>query len=142
MPKVNDTKNVVDCLWKAYQFTDELAPYMEWMEDMKSKSTRDINTNSASQTEEHIEKHEKNMDQMDKKKKSVMEQITKGEKILIDPKSPKFLDGHVNKLKSLWTECNSEAENRLGSLKGKRKVLMPRFFLRYTNYIDMIYKLH
>jgi uncharacterized protein Smg (DUF494 family) len=73
MPKVNDTKNVVDCLWKAYQFTDELAPYMEWMEDMKSKSTRDINTNSASQTEEHIEKHEKNMDQMDKKKKSVME---------------------------------------------------------------------
>ena len=64
MPKVYDTKNVVDCLWKAYQFTDELAPYMEWMEEMRSKSTRDINTNSAAQTEEHIEKHEKCMDQV------------------------------------------------------------------------------
>ena len=118
MPKVNDTKNVVDCLWKAYQFTDELAPYMEWFEDMRSKSSREINTDSASQTEEHIEKQEKYMDQMDKKKKSVLDQTAKGEKILADPKSPKFLEGHVNKLKSLWLESNKAAEERLAGLKG------------------------
>ena len=54
MPKVNETKNAVDCLWKAYQFTDELAPYMDFMEDMRSKSSRDINSDSSSDTEEHI----------------------------------------------------------------------------------------
>ncbi len=119
MPKVNDTKNVVDCLWKAYQFTDELAPYMEMMEDMRSKSTRDINSDSAAQTEEHIEKQEKYLDQMDKKKKGVLEQIAKGEKILADPKSPKFLEGHVNNMKALWMEANKSAEDRLTLLKGK-----------------------
>ena len=119
MPRISDTKNVVDCLWKAYQFTDELAPYMEFLEDMRSKSTRDINTNSSNETEEHIEKQEKYMDQIDKKKKTVMEQILKGEKILANPKSPKFLDGHVNKLRSLWDEANSTSEERLQALKGQ-----------------------
>lgn len=117
MPRISDTKNVVDCLWKAYQFTDELAPYMEFLEDMRSKSTREINTNSSHETEEHIEKQEKYMDQIDKKKKTVMEQISKGEKILANPKSPKFLDGHVNKLRSLWDEANLTSEERLQALK-------------------------
>jgi len=117
MPRISDTKNVVDCLWKAYQFTDELAPYMEFLEDMRSKSTRDINTNSSNETEEHIEKQEKYMEQIDKKKKTVMEQISKGEKILVNPKSPKFLDGHVNKLRSLWDEANITSEQRLQALR-------------------------
>ena len=56
---------------------------------------------------------------MDKKKKPTMEQIAKGEKILADPKSPKFLDGHVNKLRGLWEEANRTAEERLASLKGE-----------------------
>ena len=50
---------------------------MEFLEDMRGKSTRDINTNSSNETEEHIEKQEKYMDQIDKKKKTVMEQISK-----------------------------------------------------------------
>ena len=73
---------------------------------------------AGSQTEEHIEKQEKYLDQMDKKRKSVMDQIAKGEKILADPKSPQFLDTHVEKLKSLWVETNKESENRLNALKG------------------------
>ena len=32
---------------------------MEFLEDMRGKSTRDINTNSSNETEEHIEKHDK-----------------------------------------------------------------------------------
>ena len=105
-------------MWKAYQFTDELAPYMEWIEDMRSKSTRGLNTNSSAETEEHIEKQDKYMDQMDKKKKSVTEQTSKGEKILANPKSPKFLEGHVCKLKTLWSETTTAAEERLAALKG------------------------
>ena len=59
MTSISDTKNVVDALWKSYQFTDELAPLMEWLEEMVSKSTREINSNSAAQTEEIQEKQEK-----------------------------------------------------------------------------------
>ncbi len=118
MPKVEETKGVVDCLWRAYQFTDELAPYFEFLEEMRSKSTRDVNSNGAAQTEEHIEKHEKYMDQMDKKKKSVIDQQAKGEKIMANPKSPKFLEGHLNKLKGLWEEASGSANSRLAALKG------------------------
>merc|ERR1712117_31204 len=50
-------------------------------------------------------------------KKTVMEQISKGEKILANPKSPKFLDGHVNKLRSLWDEANVTSEQRLQALR-------------------------
>jgi len=119
MPKVNDTKNVVDCLWRAYQFTDEMAPYMEFLEDFRSKSTRDVMTDSAPSTEELTDKHEKCMDQMDKKRKGVLDFTARGEKILADPKSPKFLEGHVGKLKALWVEANEAAETRLKDLKGK-----------------------
>lgn len=119
MPRIDDTKKAVDCLWKAYQFTDELAPYMEFMEDVRSKSCKDIVSNSASETEDHIEKHEKCMDHMDKKRKSILDQLSKGEKILVDPKSPKFLEGHVNKMKTLWETAQSSATERLRALKGK-----------------------
>ena len=131
---------------------------LEWFEDMRSKSSREINTDSANQTEEHIEKQEKYMDQMDKKKKSVLDQTAKGEKILADPKSPKFLEGHVNKLKTLWLESNKAAEERLAGLKGNKiifktnkkifdltiSVLFERFFYSYllalhANYTCMFY---
>ena len=62
-----------------------------------------------------------------KSKKSVTEQIAKGEKILADPKSPKFLDGHVNKLRAIWEETNTAAQNRLQALKGNE---MNGFYLR------------
>lgn len=117
MPKIDDTKKAVDCLWKAYQFTDELAPYMDWMEETRSKSTRDVNSNGAPDTEDLIDKQDKLLHQVDQKKKSVLEQIAKGEKILADPKSPKFLDGHVNKMKGLWDEANKVTVDRLQTLK-------------------------
>ena len=59
------------------------------------------------------------MDQIDKKKKSILDQTAKGEKIMVDPKSPKFLEGHVNKLKALWVEANKCADERLALLKGE-----------------------
>jgi len=117
MLRVNDTKNVVDCLWKSYQYTDELTPLMEWLEESVSKSTREINSSSAGETEEHQERQEKILDQLDKKRKAVMDQKTKGEKILTDPKAPKFLYSHLDKLNALWTEANKAAEDRLKALK-------------------------
>jgi hypothetical protein len=117
MPKIAETKNIVDALWKSYQFTDELAPLMEWLEEMVSKSTREINSNSASQTEEIQEKQEKIIDQLDKKKKVVVEQQTKGEKLTQDPKAPKFLITYIDRLKALWVDANKQAENRLAALK-------------------------
>ena len=121
--KTNDTKKAVDALWKAYQFTDELAPLMEWIEESISKSTREINTNSASQTEELQEKQEKVLDQIDKKRKTYTESKTKGEKLMTDPKAPKFLQSHIDKLNEMWKQANNEAENRLKQLKGMYVVL-------------------
>ena len=118
MEKVNETKNVVDALWKSYQYTDELQPVMEWLEENISKSNREINSSSASQTEDHQEKQEKVLDQLDKKRKTVIEQRQKGEKILTDPRAPKFLQGHLDKLNGLWKEANRAGEERLQQLKG------------------------
>ena len=51
------------------QYTDELTPHMEWLTEKKVLATRDINSNSAGETEELIEKQEKVIDQLDKKRK-------------------------------------------------------------------------
>jgi len=117
MARVHDTKNIVDVLWKAYQYTDELTPLMEWLEENVSKSTREINSSSAAETEEHQERQEKVLDQLDKKRKAVMDQKEKGDKILKDPKAPKFLHSHMDKLNALWADANKCAESRLKQLK-------------------------
>ena len=66
-----DTKKACDSLWKSYQYTDELTPHMEWLTEKKVLATRDINSNSAGETEELIEKQEKVIDQLDKKRKVI-----------------------------------------------------------------------
>ena len=50
-------------------------------------------------TDELIDKHASIMRIMENKKKTVEEFIVKGEKLMEDPKSPKFLETHVSKLK-------------------------------------------
>ena len=52
-----------------FQYTDELTPHMEWLTEKKVLATRDINSNSAGETEELIEKQEKVIDNLDKKRK-------------------------------------------------------------------------
>ena len=77
--------------FSSFQYTDELTPFLEWLEESIAKSTREINSNSVAETEEIMTRHEKNLDQLDKKKKVYMEQKTKAEKLANDPKSPKFM---------------------------------------------------
>ena len=90
---------------------------MEWLEESITKSTREIQSNSVAETEQILERHEKNLDQLDKKKKVFMDQKSKGEKLLNDPKAPKFLNGHMDRLNGLWKEANNKGEDRLEDLK-------------------------
>jgi len=101
LPRIADTKLVVDSLWKSYQFTDELAPHMEWLQEKRQLAVRDINTNGAGETEDHIEKQEKVLDQLDKKRKVILELIAKGMKLKDDPKAPVFLEREVTNMKTL-----------------------------------------
>ena len=94
------------------QYTDELAPLVEWLEDNIVKSTREINSNSVAQTEEILERHEKNLNALDKKKKTYMDQKTKGDKLASDPKAPKFLSGQLDRLTGLWKEANNKGDDR------------------------------
>jgi hypothetical protein len=59
----------IQCRIFFVQYTDELAPHMEWLTEKRVLATRDINSNNAAQTEELIEKQEKVLDILDKKRK-------------------------------------------------------------------------
>lgn len=117
LPKVADTKKACDSLWKSYQYTDELTPHMEWLTERKVLATRDINSNSAGETEELIEKQEKVIDTLDKKRKVFQEVISKGSKLKDDPKCPVFLGVEVKRASDLWTETNNLALDRLDRLR-------------------------
>jgi len=117
VPKVSETKLAVDSLWKAYQYTDELTPHMEWLLEKKVLATRDINSNSAGETEDLIEKQEKVLDQLDKKRKVFQEILSKGTKLKDVPKCPAFLGIEVKKASELWEETNKIALDRLNRLR-------------------------
>ena len=72
---------------------------MEWLEESIAKSTREINSNSVAETEEIMTRHEKNLDQLDKKKKVYLEHKGKAEKLAQDPKAPKFMQVQINSVK-------------------------------------------
>ena len=73
------------------------------------------------------------IDQLDKKKKVVVEQQTKGEKLTQDPKAPKFLITYIDRLKALWVDANKQAEKRLTALKGK----LDRFYNKDYNCLEL-----
>lgn len=115
--KVTDTKTVADSLWQGYNFTDELTPHVEWVEDKKTLANRDINSNSAGETEELIEKQEKVIDQLDKKRKVYQAILDKGTALMNKPKSADFLGREVKRATDLWKETNNTALDRLQRLK-------------------------
>ena len=94
------------------QYTDELTPLVEWLEDSKMKSTKELSSNSVAQTEEILERHEKNLNALDKKKKVYTDNKTKGEKLKTDPKCPPFLPVQLNLLNTTWKEANDLGDNR------------------------------
>jgi len=116
-PSINETKLVTDMLWKAYEFTDDLVPLLEFTNEQLGATTREIFTGSVSQTEEIIDKHLKVMDKIDKKKKDVRDIITKGEKLTEMAKAPPFLGEKLAEMKGLWEKTTETAKKRLDDLK-------------------------
>ena len=70
------------------------------------------------ETEEIMTRHEKNLDQLDKKKKVYLEQKGKAEKLAQDPKAPKFMQVSTFK-KSFW---NSQRARKFKKVHAKKLV--------------------
>ena len=75
------------------------------------------------QTEEHIEKQDKVLNSLDNKRRMVTDFMAKGEKLMQDPNCPKFLEGHVHKLKEAWEDTNQKAQERKKALAGKKHLI-------------------
>ena len=80
------------------------------------RSVKEIQSGNSEMTEEHIEKQDKVLNSLENKRKMVMDFIAKGEKLMQDPNCPKFLDGHVKKLREAWDDTNEKAQVRKKAL--------------------------
>merc|ERR1712024_118001 len=116
IPKVQETMVKTECYWKCYSYGDDLIPIFEFIDDLRNRSVKELFSANSEQTEEHIEKQDKVLNQLENKRKMVMEFISKGEKLMEDPNCPKFLDGHVKKLKEAWEDTNEKAQTRKKAL--------------------------
>ena len=116
IPKIQETLIKTECYWKCYSYGDDLIPIFEFIDDLRNRSVKEVFSANGEQTEEHIEKQDKVLNQLENKRKMVMEFISKGEKLMEDPNCPKFLDGHVKKLKEAWEDTNEKAQTRKKAL--------------------------
>merc|ERR1719323_1385463 len=92
--------------------------FIEFIDDLRNKSVKELISGNSEQTEEHIEKQDKVLNSLENKRKMVMDFIDKGKKLMEDPNCPKFLDGHVKKLKEAWEDTNEKAQVRKKALAG------------------------
>merc|ERR1712038_325180 len=116
LPKIQDTLVKTKCYWKCYSYGDDLIPIFEFIDDLRNRSVKELVCGSSEQTEEHIEKQDKVLNSLENKRKMVMDFIAKGEKLMQDPNCPKFLDGHVKKLREAWDDTNEKAQTRKKAL--------------------------
>jgi hypothetical protein len=56
------------------------------------------------------------LNSLENKRKMVLDFIAKGEKLMQDPNCPKFLEGHVKKLREAWEDTNEKAQIRKKAL--------------------------
>jgi len=103
IPRVTETQVKSEVFWKCYEYGDDLIQIFEFIGDTEA-------------TEELMDKHGSIMRIMENKRKTVEEFIVKGEKLMEDPKSPKFLETHVNKLKEAWDVAQQKAQERKDAL--------------------------
>ena len=116
IPKIQETLVKTECYWKCYSYGDDLIPIFEFIDDLRNRSVKELFSANSEQTEEHIEKQDKVLNQLENKRKMVMDFISKGEKLMEDPNCPKFLEGHVKKLKEAWDDTNEKAQTRKKAL--------------------------
>merc|ERR1711936_970021 len=113
IPTVLKTQVKVDLYWKCYAFGDELKPHIEFLDGIMLSSTRDIAPSCIENVEELIERQEKSLSQLETKRSIVQDLITKGKQLMENPDKPKFLDGHVGRIKEGWDETKEKASARL-----------------------------
>jgi len=113
IPTVSATTVKVDLYWKCYAFGDEMNPHIEFLDGIMLSSTRDIAPSCIENVEELIERQEKSLSQLTTKKSIVFDLITKGKQLMENPDKPKFLDGHVGRIKDGWDETQNKASARL-----------------------------
>jgi len=116
IPRVTETQVKSEVFWKCYEYGDDLIQIFEFIDDQRAKSVRDVIIGDPEATEELQDKHGSIMRIMENKRKTVEEFIVKGEKLMEDPKSPKFLETHVNKLKEAWDVAQQKAVERKDAL--------------------------
>merc|ERR1711931_459419 len=116
IPKIQETLVKTECYWKCYSYGDDLIPIFEFIDDLRNRSVKELFSANSEQTEEHIEKQDKVLNQLENKRRMVMDFISKGEKLMEDPNCPKFLEGHVRKLKEAWEDTNEKAQCRKKAL--------------------------
>lgn len=116
IPKVSETQVKSEVFWKCYEYGDDLIQIFEFIDDQRAKSVRDVIIGDTDATEELMDKHASIMRIMENKRKTVEEFIGKGERMLEDPKSPMFLENHVNKLKEAWEVAQQKAGERRDAL--------------------------
>ena len=93
-----------------------MIPIFEYIDDLRSRTIREVFSSNQEQTEELIEKHDKVINLLDSKRKTVLEFVSKGEKLIKDPFCPQFLQGHVKKLQDACEDTSSKAQNLKKSL--------------------------
>merc|ERR1711884_989506 len=120
IPKIQETLVKTECYWKCYSYGDDLIPIFEFIDDLRNRSIKEVLSANHEQTEEHIEKQDKVLNSLDNKRRMVTDFMAKGEKLMQDPNCPKFLEGHVHKLKEAWEDTNEKAQCRKKALVGLR----------------------
>merc|ERR1719341_704539 len=115
IPKIQETLVKTECYWKCYSYGDDLIPIFEFIDDLRNRSVKEVFCANSEQTEEHVEKQDKVLNQLENKK-NVMDFIQKGEKLMEDPNCPKFLEGHVKKLREAWEDTSEKAQCRKKAL--------------------------
>jgi len=113
VPTVQKTSVMVDLYWKCYAYSDELKPHIEFLDGIMLSSTRDIAPSCVENVDELIERQEKSLTQLDSKRGTVGDLITKGKGIMEHPDKPRFLEGHVKRIQEGWDDTKAKAKERL-----------------------------
>jgi len=113
IPTVQKTQVKVDLYWKCYAYGDEMKPHIEFLDGITLSSTRDIAPSCIENVEELIERQEKSLNQLENRRGTVMDLISKGKQLLENPDKPKFIDSHIARIKEGWDLTKEKATQRL-----------------------------
>uniref|UniRef100_A0A0K2U322 Uncharacterized protein n=2 Tax=Caligidae TaxID=72034 RepID=A0A0K2U322_LEPSM len=116
IPRIQETLVKTECYWKCYSYGDDLIPIFEFIDDLRHRSIKEVFSANQEHTEEHIEKQDKVLNSVENKRRMVIDFISKGDRLMTDPNCPKFLYGHVQKLKEAWEDTVEKAQARKKAL--------------------------